>query len=107
MFLNSLSGRFLMLTVAFVMLAEVLIFVPSIARFREDYLIARLERAQIASLSVLAAENMIDEELEAELLDNAGAKVTSFVRFEVGEGIEKKVENFADEVMKQIEDAKK
>jgi len=29
------------------------------------------------------------------------------VRFEVGEGIEKKQENFADEVMKQIEDAKK
>ena len=41
------------------------------------------------------------------LLDKAGAKVTSFVRFEVGEGIEKKEENFADEVMKQIEDAKK
>lgn len=40
------------------------------------------------------------------LLSNAGAIVTSFVRFEVGEGIEKKVENFADEVMKQIEDAK-
>ncbi len=39
------------------------------------------------------------------LLSNAGATVTSFVRFEVGEGIEKKVENFADEVMKQIEDA--
>jgi elongation factor Ts len=41
------------------------------------------------------------------LLSNATATVTSFVRFEVGEGIEKKVENFADEVMKQIEDAKK
>lgn len=40
------------------------------------------------------------------LLDDAGAKVTSFVRFEVGEGIEKKQENFAEEVMKQIEDAK-
>jgi elongation factor Ts len=40
------------------------------------------------------------------LLDKAGAKVTAFVRFEVGEGIEKKQENFADEVMKQIEDAK-
>ncbi len=40
------------------------------------------------------------------LLSNAGATVTSFVRFEVGDGIEKKVENFADEVMKQIEDAK-
>ena len=41
------------------------------------------------------------------LLDTAGAKVVSFTRFEVGEGIEKKVENFADEVMQQIDDAKK
>lgn len=41
------------------------------------------------------------------LLASAGATVTSFIRFEVGEGIEKKVENFADEVMKQIADAKK
>jgi len=40
------------------------------------------------------------------LLESAGATVTAFVRFEVGEGIEKKQENFADEVMKQIEDAK-
>jgi len=40
------------------------------------------------------------------LLAAAGASVKSFVRFEVGEGIEKKEENFADEVMKQIEDAK-
>ena len=40
------------------------------------------------------------------LLKGAGATVTSFVRFEVGEGIEKKEENFADEVMKQIEAAK-
>jgi hypothetical protein len=38
---NSLSGRFLILTVIFVMLAEVFIFVPSVARFREDYLLAR------------------------------------------------------------------
>ena len=41
------------------------------------------------------------------LIKAANASVTSFVRFEVGEGIEKKQENFADEVMKQIEDAKK
>ncbi|MEJ6404694.1 sensor histidine kinase [Yoonia sp. 2307UL14-13] len=67
---NSLSGRFLILTVIFVMLAEVLIFVPSIARFREDYLLARLERAQIASLA-LEADDMISPELEAELLTNA------------------------------------
>lgn len=69
--MNSLSGRFLILTVIFVMLAEVLIFVPSIARFREDYLLNRLERAQIASLALLATEGMIDDELEAELLENA------------------------------------
>ncbi|WP_435140645.1 sensor histidine kinase [Pseudopelagicola sp. nBUS_19] len=68
--LNSLSGRFLILTVIFVMLAEILIFVPSVARYREDYLLSRLERAQIASLALLA-DDMIDEALEAELLENA------------------------------------
>src|SRR6056297_1043686 len=68
---NSLSGRFLLLTIIFVMIAEVLIFVPSVARFREDYLLARLERAQIASLALLA-DDMIEPELEAELLANAG-----------------------------------
>ncbi|KIC15283.1 sensor histidine kinase [Leisingera sp. ANG-DT] len=69
--LNTLSGRFLILTTVFVMLAEVLIFVPSIARFREDYLADRLERAQIASLALLA-DDMLETELEAELLENAG-----------------------------------
>jgi len=68
--LNTLSGRFLILTVIFVMLAEVLIFVPSVARFREDYLQSRLERAQIASLALLA-DDMISPDLEEELLRNA------------------------------------
>ncbi|MEO0904783.1 MAG: sensor histidine kinase, partial [Pseudomonadota bacterium] len=67
---NSLSGRFLILTVIFVMLAEIFIFVPSVARFREDYLLARLERAQIASLA-LEADDMISPALEVELLKNA------------------------------------
>ncbi len=68
---NSLSGRFLILTTIFVFLAEVLIFVPSVARYREDYILARLERSQIASLSLLATD-MIDADLEDELLRNAG-----------------------------------
>lgn len=68
--MNSLSGRLLVLTTVFVMIAEVLIFVPSVARFREDYMLNRLERAQIASLTLLA-DDMIDVELEAELLRNA------------------------------------
>lgn len=69
--INSLSGRFLILTTVFVMLAEVLIFVPSVARYREDFLLNRLERAQIASLALLA-DDMIGSELEEELLLNAG-----------------------------------
>jgi len=36
------------------------------------------------------------------LLKGAGAKVVKFSRIEVGEGIEKKQENFADEVMAQV-----
>ena len=35
------------------------------------------------------------------LVKDAGAKVVRFVRYEVGEGIEKKEDNFADEVMAQ------
>ena len=35
------------------------------------------------------------------LLKAANASVTSFVRYEVGEGIEKKIDNFAEEVMSQ------
>ncbi|WP_294615114.1 sensor histidine kinase [Roseovarius sp.] len=69
--LNSLSGRFLILTAVFVMLAEVMIFVPSIARFREDFLLTRLERAQIASL-VLLADAEVTPDLQDELLRNAG-----------------------------------
>ena len=36
-----------------------------------------------------------------QLLKEAGATVVGFDRLEVGEGIEKKVENFAEEVMAQ------
>lgn len=69
--LNTLSGRFLLLTSAFVLLAEILTLVPSVARYREEYILSRLERAQIASLALLATDNMIDDSLEKELLANA------------------------------------
>jgi signal transduction histidine kinase len=70
-FFRTLSGRFFLLTVAFVMLAEVLIFVPSVARYRYDLLVERLKMAQIAALTQLAAEDMVSPDLEAELLANA------------------------------------
>ncbi len=69
---RTLSGRFLILTVIFVMIAEVLIFVPSVARFRLSYLQEKLELSQIASLALLATpDDMVDPDLESELLDNA------------------------------------
>jgi len=37
-------------------------------------------------------------------LNEAGASVVAFARFEVGEGIERKSENFAEEVMAQVRD---
>ena len=72
--LRSLSGRLLLVTLGVVMLSEVAIFVPSVARFRLDYLIERVRRAEIAALTVMAApDRMISPELEAELLAKAEA----------------------------------
>lgn len=42
-----------------------------------------------------------DQTIE-QLLKSSNAEVKSFIRYEVGEGIEKKQENFADEVMAQV-----
>ena len=39
------------------------------------------------------------------LLDKAGAKINGFVRYEVGEGIEKEEQDFASEVMAQVKDS--
>jgi signal transduction histidine kinase len=72
MFFNTLSGRFLGLTIVFVVIAEVLIFVPSVARFRTDYLQNRLELAQLAALALLATpDEAVAPDLEQELLRTA------------------------------------
>lgn len=71
-FFQSVSGQLLVLTIAIVMLAEVLIYVPSIARFRVSWLEDRLEAAQIAVLALEARpDRMVDRELADELLRNA------------------------------------
>ena len=46
------------------------------------------------------AEN---KETVAQFVKNNGGTITTMVRFEVGEGMEKREENFADEVAKQIQ----
>ncbi|MFD1882156.1 sensor histidine kinase [Paracoccus pacificus] len=71
MVLNTLSGRFALLTFFLVLMAEVLILVPAVTNYRLDYLESRLERAQIASLALLATDESIAADLESELLQNA------------------------------------
>ena len=72
--IRSLSGRLLLVTIAVVMLTEIAIFVPSVARYREAYLTERVHRAEIAALTVLAApDQMVSPELEALLIGRAEA----------------------------------
>lgn len=66
---RSLSAQVLMLTVAFVMLAEILIYVPSVARFRLNNLEQRIEEAHLAAMSLLSIPNFVaSPEFERELL---------------------------------------
>ena len=66
---GGLSARLLVLTTGFVMLAEVLIYLPSAARFRETYFEARLEAAYLATRAVLAApDEMVTQDMADELL---------------------------------------
>lgn len=70
--MTSLSARLLVLTIIFVMLAEVFIYVPSIARFRLAYLEERIAASHIATLALEAApDHMISEELQTRLLAQA------------------------------------
>ena len=56
-----------------------------------------------SEVCLLDQEFVKDSDIKVrKLLENKNNDVTEFVRFEKGEGIEKKEENFAEEVMKQI-----
>jgi len=60
-------------------------------------------RKYLADITLLGQSFVKNPDITVEtLLSDAGATVNNFVRYEVGEGIEKKVENFADEVMAQV-----
>ena len=67
-----LSPRILALVIIAVMTAEVAIFLPSIARFRLNYLESLIETGALATLALDATpDNMIDERLTRMLLDHA------------------------------------
>ena len=68
-----------------------------------DKMVSGRIRKFLAEVTLLGQPFVKDpEQTVGKLLEQAGATVTAFSRFEVGEGIEKKTENFAEEVMAQV-----
>jgi signal transduction histidine kinase len=73
-----LSGRLLLLTILFVMVTEVLVYVPSVANFRLNWLNDRLAAAHTAALVLEAAPSgMVEENLAREILESVGAKAVA------------------------------
>ena len=70
-----LSGKLLLLTTLFVMIAEVLIYVPSVANFRLNWLNDRLASAHTAALVQDAAPTgMVPETQTRQILASVGAE---------------------------------
>jgi signal transduction histidine kinase len=73
-----LSGKLLVLTILFVMIAEVLIYVPLVANFRVNWLDDRLASAYTAALVLDAAPSgMVPESLAKQILDSIGARAVA------------------------------
>src|SRR5207244_13638061 len=79
--LKSLSARLLILTVFFVMVGEVFIFVPSVARFRMTYFENRLAAGYLATLALEASPTgRLDQSLTDTLLARVGAQGVGLYR---------------------------
>ena len=72
------------------------------AEIIEKMVVGRM-RKHIAAITLLGQPFVKDGDVTvAKLLEQNGAAVKGFTRLEVGEGIEKKEDNFAEEVMQQV-----
>ena len=72
----SLSNKLLVLTLIFVMVAEVLIYIPSIANYRNVWLKEKLDTSELVAMAVSAApEGGIPSALEEEMLRSIGVDV--------------------------------
>ncbi|MET0482818.1 MAG: HAMP domain-containing sensor histidine kinase [Aestuariivirgaceae bacterium] len=79
--LRGLSGKVLTLAIVFVMIGEILIFLPSLANYRVTWLKGRIAMAEVAALAVEAApDNQISDDLRKELLSAAGVEVVALKR---------------------------
>lgn len=73
-----LSGKLLLLTIPLVMVAEILIYVPSIANFRINWLNDRLAAANTAALVLDAAPSgAVPDSLAKQLLESIGARAVA------------------------------
>ncbi len=76
--LFGLSSKLLILTILFVMIAEVAIYVPSIANFRLSWLRDRLAAAHTAALVLDAApDGTLPERLIGQILNSVGARAVA------------------------------
>ncbi len=73
-----LSGKLLLLTIPLVMIAEILIYVPSMANFWMNRLNGRLASANTAALVLDAAPfGMVQDSLAREILGSIGARAVA------------------------------
>ncbi len=80
-YVPGLSAKLLLLTILFVMLAEVLVFVPSVSNFRRQWLMERMAAAQIAALAAEAAPGgQLPSTLRNELLEQTKVKAIAVKR---------------------------
>ena len=78
---RSLSGRLLLLTLVYVLVSEVLIFVPSIGRYHRELLDDHIRSAELAILPFTEPSGQgLSEELRNDLLKRAGADLVSLKR---------------------------
>ena len=78
---RGLTGKVLALTILFVMIGEILIFLPSIANFRITWLKERIATAEIAALVAAAAPNgVVSDDLRQELLRGAKVRIIALSR---------------------------
>jgi len=72
---HSLSGRLLLLTIFYVMIGEVLIFVPSIGQYYRELLGNHIESAELAVMPFTLPESKkLPETLRTQILQRAGAE---------------------------------
>jgi hypothetical protein len=73
-----LSGKLLLLTLLFVMIAEVVIYVPSVANFRLNWLHERLASAYTAALVFeTAPAGMVPDNVARQILNSIGARAVA------------------------------